>query len=294
MKPLVLLFLSLLVACQTPNYEDSFFLTEHLPGDQPLPFNSSLVPEHSIIHRGVFSNDLEQYYMAISDTAYSNFTVLVSNRQYGEWAEPSAAFFNSEYSEHGMSFSPNGETLLFSSTRPVRQEGIPDTWHLWMSKKTNGQWTEPSFIDVPNLRNKLLSHPSLAPDGTLYFHASELDYSNMGLYYAEWKDGQYQPAQKIEFTTLKEMALCTPYLSANGDYLIFATVGTSLDLYSSKSTGLNQWSAPVKLSSAINQNGQGNPYLIPDMKQLFFASDDSKYWNVKWVSTQSFIDLQHD
>ena len=42
----------------------------------------------------------------------------------GIWSSPKEAFFNSDYSEHGMSFSPDGNTMYFSSTRPTNIDSV--------------------------------------------------------------------------------------------------------------------------------------------------------------------------
>ncbi|MGK0412400.1 MAG: hypothetical protein ACJA1B_000592 [Polaribacter sp.] len=51
-----------------------------------------------------------------------------------------------------MSFSPDGNSIYFSSTRTTNIEGVPETWHIWKSDKVNGEWKEPIFMDIPNLR----------------------------------------------------------------------------------------------------------------------------------------------
>lgn len=50
---------------------------------------------------------------------------------------------------NGMSFSPDGKTLYFSSTRPVIHDGAPITWHIWKSEQKNGLWAKPVFFIFP-------------------------------------------------------------------------------------------------------------------------------------------------
>ena len=281
-----------MLACSSTPNESNSFLASETPADLPIPFRPELAQDSSIIHRGIFSNDLTSYYYTISDKVFSNFKVMVSHKQKGEWLTPEEAFFNSPYNEHGMSFSPDGKSLVFASTRPVEIEGVPDTWHIWKSQEQNKNWSEPEYVWIPGLESKLISHPTLTSNGTLYFHASDLDYSNMFIYRSNFIDGKYQAAERIEFKGLNAIGYCTPYVSADGQYMIFATIGESLELYVSQKTGTNQWSAPLRLPNVINHNGQGNPYLTPDGKYLFYASENEtdQKWNVNWVSTASFLD----
>lgn len=283
--------LVLIVGCTSTTKHEQSVLSDSIQNAGSIPFNPQLAPDDLIIHRGILSNDLSEYYFTVSDTTFTNFEILVSKKIGDKWIEPEKAFFNSIYDDHGMSFSPDGNSLVFSSTRPVEGGDVPATWHLWKCEKTKSGWTDPEYIEIPNLKSKLLSHPTLSPDGTLYFHTSNLDYSDMVIYYSAIESGKYQDAKQLDFRGLSSVGYCTPYVSADGKWLIFATIGESLELHISESTGDSTWSNPKKLPHSINQNGQGNPYLSPDSKYLFYAreSGSQKSWEISRVSTGGFI-----
>lgn len=287
---LFLLFV-VLVSCTMTEKKSSELPEEAPPGDSPISFLPELVGDSLIIHRGIFSNDLETYYYTVSDQAFSNFTIKSIHRSGNQWTPPDNAFFNSPYDDHGMSFSPDGNTLVFSSTRPIVGNDTLNMWHLWKCENEDGVWTEPEYIEIPNLKSQLTSHPTLAPDGTLYFHASNLDYSGMAIYRSALIDGKYQSATKMDFEDISAFGFCTPYVSADGNYLIFAAIGESLELYRCEMERSGEWSSPVALPSPINQNGQGNPYVTPDSKYLFFAKENESktHWDIQWVSTSSFL-----
>lgn len=258
---------------------------DQIPDSKPLHFKKELVPDNKIIHRGIFSPNLEEYYFTISDKNYTHFEVLVIKKAGNKWSEPQEAFINSQYNEHGMSFSPDGKTLFFSSTRPVTNDGVPMTWHIWKSEQKNGIWTKPVFVDIPNLRDKLVSHPSVSKSGTLYYHASNLDYTDMNIYYSEQVNGKYEIAKKLEISKDAKANFCTPFVSPDEDYLMFASIGNQLDLMICFNNGDGEWINARKLDAAINDNGQGNPYVTPDNNFLFFATGkNSENWSVKWVS----------
>ncbi|MEO1654061.1 MAG: hypothetical protein AAFU64_10975 [Bacteroidota bacterium] len=263
------------------------FLNEQIPQDTPLPFKSELCPKDQLIHKGILSPDLQAYYYTLSDKEFKQFDVYFIKKTAKSWSEPQAAFFNSEYSEHGMNFSPDGNTLFFSSTRPVDLPGIPPTWHLWKSEKVDGQWQAPRFVDIPNLRDKLLSHPIITNSGTLYFHASNLDYSEMDIYQAPPINQTFGAAEKTSIDL--DSGKCTPYVSPDEDYLIFASIGEVLDLIICYPDGKGGWTNPKKLSPKINQQGQGNPYVTPNDQFLFFTVGDVKQgnWQIKWVDISS-------
>ncbi len=259
-----------------------------LPGKKPLPFNKELVPPGKLIHKGTFTPDLQRYYYTISDPNFTQFDVWVSEFVNGKWTSPKEAFFNTTYNEHGMSFSPDGKSVYFSSTRPVGSDSIPDTWHLWKSTLENGSWSPAQFIDIPNLRNKLVSHPTIGNSGKLYFHASNLDYSEMDIYSSTVLDGHYLNATKVTFPTGgPSHGRCTPFISSDESYLIFAEINEQLEIMISLKNETGTWINPRKMAPNINLNSQGNPYVTPDDKYLFFTKENSPDdWSVYWVNIE--------
>jgi len=264
------------------------FLVNEVPNNIPIDFKQDLVPNDKLIHKGAFSPNLEEYYYTISDKNFKQFDVYVIKKHNGKWSEPNRAFFNSTYSDHGMSFSPNGNSIYFSSTRPVNIDGISSTWHIWKSDKVNGKWNEPIFIDIPNLRNRLVSHPTIANSGTIYFHSSNLDYSEMDIYFSKQVNGVFEDAKKTSISVNSKVRRCTPYVSPEEDYMIFASIGNQLDLMISFSDGNGGWKNTKKLNNKINDMGQGNPYVTSDSKFLFFTTGEhlEKKWKVKWVNIE--------
>lgn len=204
----------------------------------------------------------------------------------GQWSEPTNAFFNSAADDHGMSFSPSGDELYFSSTRQVDQDSIELTWHLWKTTQLDGEWSEPVFIDIPNLRQKLVSHPTVTQSGRLYFHASDLDYSNMHLYYADQVEGEFGDAKLVFPEQVDLSNTCTPFIAPDESYLIYARIEEQLQLMICRKNSNGNWGVSIPLNDLINTNGQGNPFVTADHAFLFFATGSDKLndWQLKWVS----------
>lgn len=276
--------------CKTKNTEISI-LKEEIPKNIPLIFKQNIVPTNKLIHKGILSLDLKEYYYTISDFQFDNFDVFVIKNNNGTWSKPKKAFFNSEYNEHGMSFSPDGNTIYFSSTRPTNIKDVANTWHIWKSEKVNGVWEEPTFVDIPNLRKKLVSHPTITNSGTLYFHSSNLDYTKMDIYHSKKENGNFKNAEKTLAGIKSNERKCTPYISPNEDYLIYASVNNELDLMITYNDGKGNWVNTKKLNKKINNKGQGNPYVTANNKFLFFTTGNysAKDWKVKWVNIESEI-----
>lgn len=277
-----------IIGCRPTNTEELVNYFEKAPNQTPIPFKPELIPQDKIIHRGIFSPDHQRFYYVISTPDYRKFDVKAIQKQGVSWSLPQDAFFNSTFDDHGISFSPDGATLYFSSTRPTGIDTLPETWHLWQIKQRRSKWGEPSFIDIPNLRDKLLSHPSVTKSGNLYFHASNLDYSNMKIYCTSTDTlGMYQAAQLVEIPMDGDK--CTPYISPDEKYLIFAKIGQQLDLYLTFKTA-EGWSEPIILPATINQQGQGNPWVSLDGNYLFYArAEEAGKWFVNWVNVEEFL-----
>ena len=273
-KPIaIVLIIIFFLSCKNEieNYKMRY-LMEKIPDHNPIEFKENLIPNNKLIHKGIFSPDLKEYYYTISDKNFEKFDVYVIKKIDGNWSEPQEAFFNSEYNEHGMSFSPDGNSIYFSSTKPTNIEGVLETWHIWMSDKINGKWNKPRFVDIQNLRNKLVSHPTISNKGTMYFHVSNLDYTEMDIYHSKMANGEFEEAEKAIITMNSDAGKCTPYISPNEEYLIFASIGNQLDLLISYNDGQGNWTKTKRLSNKINSLGQGNPYVTPDNKFLFFTT----------------------
>lgn len=250
-----------------------------------------LIPEDQIIHRGIFSPDQNEYYYTLSDKNFENFDIKYIKKVNQKWSVPQNAFINSGFNDHGMSFSPDGKYLYFSSTRPVTQSGKSNTWHIWRSEKINNKWSVPMHIDIPNLHGKLISHPTISTSGVLYFHVSNLDYSEMDIYFSKQVNGVFLPAEKVPIPMEVNSYKCTPYISADNSYLIFAAIGDQLDLMISFRGKNGDWTPALSLGDSINQNGQGNPSVTSDGKFLYFTSgsETTEDWVVNKVDMESIL-----
>ncbi len=286
--PLLFLLCLLVAGCQNDSeYADDRlnYLSDEIPEDQAVTFLPGRNFDGELVHRAIFSPDYQHCFLTISDQAFNQFDVMTMRREDDRWSEPEDAFFNSSYNDHGMSFSPDGQTLFFSSTRPTGREDVAATWHIWRSDWVEGQWTEPTYVDIPNLRDKLCSHPSATENGTLYFHSSNADYSEMELYYSTLEAGSYQAASRVDIPGTAAVNKCTPFVDPGGQFLLYAIIGDQLELAISRKGDDGNWQEASLLPESINSDGQGNPYLSPDGKYLFFATGTyaGEDWKMNWV-----------
>ena len=242
------------------------------------------LPSDKIVHRATLSNDSEQFYVTISNRDFTSFDIKVVDIKEDSLGELENTTINSpDHDDHGLSFSPDGQSLYFSSTRPSSEADTMYRWSLWKSNLKNGNWGEPYLIPIPDLNQKHISHPSINSDSVLYFHVSDLDYSNMSVHSFELKNGHNSNAQEVKFSEDFKSGTCTPFILSDQDKLLFASIGESLDLVICDELENGVWTKCNTLSKDILKNGLGNPTVSPDGQHLFYTIgtyDFSDPWKI--------------
>lgn len=264
----------------------------------PMPedFLSVLIPQGKLAHGGVLSPEADQFYITLSDSAFEQFDVMVSNRTDDQWGSFAPAFFNSDYNEHGIAFSPDNEHLYFSSTRPTGIDSMPETWHIWRCSRVSDQWSDPEFVNIPSMSQKLVSHPSLTENGRMYFHAGEVDYSNLTIYYSDQVDGQFSIPRQVSFEGGINGPTITPYVDPKESYLLFGYVqdGQEAMYYSQNENG--HWQKPIRLPDVVNTNNKANPNISADSQHLYYASGEftetgvPRNWIIKRIRWKGLSD----
>ena len=242
------------------------------------------MPTDSIVHRGVLNPACDEYYYTLSDRQFKNFKVRVVKKSNGIWLEPSDAFFNTKHSEHGMSFSPDGKTIYFSSTRPHFAGDSSNLWRIWRTHLADSTWSVPDLIEFTGLDKPLQSHPTIDEHGHLFFHASNRDYTDMNVYQTRQLNNEFS---RPTLVGEKNVNKCTPCVSADGSLLFYAVISNPMELVFSRKQKDGFWPESTKIESNLKDiRHQGNPFLTSDGRFLFFATEQIKdpgNWNIYWM-----------
>ena len=261
-------------------------------------FLEEYIPSDMLGHAGVFSPNGQKYYLTLSDKSFQNFDVWVSSYQNGNWSTPIPAFFNSEYDEHGVGFSTDGATIYFSSTRPTNQIGIADTWHIWTSHKTAEGWSEPEFVHIPTFEQKLISHPTLTTNNRMYFHSGNTDYSELGLYYSDWSDNEWQTPEKVKFGQEPSDLCITPFVSPDESYLLFGKIENEKEVLYLSYRSNDEWLKPQPLNDSINLNNKSNPFVNYHDSRLYYAvgtfteNGMPSYWLINRIDLNAVLNVK--
>lgn len=127
--------------------------------------------------------------------------------------------------EGGITFSPDGKTMVFAKGNSGKRKGANDV-DLYLSRFRNGQWTEPTLINI-NQPDSWESTPSFSPDGrTLYFSSNRKGgFGGLDLYSAQMDSrGRFGRIRNLgaEINTSGDELF--PYVAENGK-IYFASDG---------------------------------------------------------------------
>jgi hypothetical protein len=184
--------------------------------------------------------------------------IVTAQLENGTWSAPQDAPFSSgEYTDMDPAFSPDGQTLVFASIRPVDGEPRRDL-DVWYVERDGDGWSEPVNLgdQVNSPKDELF--PSVAADGTIYFASDRT---------GEWDiyrtrpqgDGTYGPAERLDAPINSDLVWqFNPDISPDGQTLVFTMLSHpdglgAGDIYLTRRDG-DGFAAPINLGECINTN----------------------------------------
>ncbi|HEV7779995.1 MAG TPA: hypothetical protein VGO58_01955 [Chitinophagaceae bacterium] len=246
---------------------------------QPLIFGDHIISTVTAYEtHPCFSPSGDTVYFLKCAPDLSASSIYMSCKKKGEWSAPSQVIFSGKYFDADPFVTKDGNTLYFTSNRPVKDGDSvrPDT-DIWKVEKTgSASWSKPVHLGPVVNSNQSEHYPTLADNGNMYF-GSEREGGKGGadIYCARFINGKLtaplslnninSPANEYE-----------PFIAPDESYMIFmATIPNGLshaDFYISYNE-MGQWSGPVKLSDPVNSEAtEWAPKLTRDGQFFFFGS----------------------
>lgn len=218
-----------------------------------------------------------------------DYDILTSRFDGTRWSQPVIAPFSGHWRDLEPAMAPDGSYLVFASSRPIAAGGkaLDGHWlgqaypgrggHLWRVSRQGAGWSAPVLLpDTVNRYDSTFS-PAIAADGSLYFMAASGQGGHFRLYYARFKNGQYQTPELLPFSA-GQYGGVDPAVAPDQSFIVFAsnrppTPAHDLNVFIAFRTG-GHWGEPRPLWPAVNSLGHIIELRLgPDGHTLYLSSN---------------------
>jgi len=274
------------------------YLGQKPPGDTARPFAPAFFGSRftSFYSSIVFSPDGNAaYWQAMLNDESKGQAIFESRVQNGFWMSPRIAPFSESVKggrDDSPVISPDGERLLFLSTRPAEKGGEPGVERIWVAKKAGKAWLDPAPVPLTWNPADGRIHWRLSVDGkgNLYFGAWKIRGEEVTgwIFQSRFTNGQYSAPEKLgpEINREGYYNFC-PSVAPDGSYLIFTRVGPKAsdrqpdNIYCSFRDEGGKWTNAQKLQIP-GDTGNDVPAISSDGKYLFMRHGLNQFY---WVET---------
>lgn len=257
-------------------------------GNAQTAAESAPVPE--LIGEGVISTsddelggspapDGRTLYFEKSAAPHYLYVLCQSRFENGKWGPPEILPFSGQYRDTDPVLSPDGNTILFASDRPV--DGVdPRRFLIWEAHKTASAWTKPELISgVVNSQGSQV-FASVAKNGTIYFVSNRRTGEDgyYEIYRSRLENGTYREAEYLQTLNGPNVASFEAFVAPDESLMLIGSFGRtdsrgSSDLYISFPEG-NGWGKPINLGRVINTRARDySPRMSADGKWMYFTSE---------------------
>lgn len=254
--------------------------------DASLPADTLQVFAPGIISDGLSNRDMtmsssgNELFFTLQQPRFVSSTILYMRKENGKWGKAMVAPFSGKYRDLEAAFSPDGQTIYFSSDRPLKAGEAKKDFDIWKVKRlANGKYAEPEHLG--NIVNSAKDefYPSITKTGDLYFTV-QAAYGKGSEDIVECKltgNGYSAPVSMPEDINTKFDEF-NAFIDPDGQFIIFTCYGRADDmgrgdLYISRKDASGKWLSAKHLPAPFNSPWIDYcPYVSPDGKYLFFTS----------------------
>ncbi len=223
------------------------------------------------------SPDAQTLYFEKSAAPHYLYILCESHLLNGQWSKPEILPFSGQYRDTDPVLSPDGESLLFASDRPIGGKDL-HRWSIWRAHKQDDGWQQPQLVPGGVNSEGSQVFASIAANGNIYF-ASSRKTGNYDVFRSKFVNGTYQDAEDLG-PALNGPGINTfeATIAPDESYLLLGSFGRqdtygSSDLYVSFRRG-EAWDKPVNLGPAVNTRARDySPRISAGQEWLYYTSE---------------------
>jgi Tol biopolymer transport system component len=230
---------------------------------------------------GTFTPDGKTCYFSKSVLRFYIDVICVSEFKNGQWQMPEVAPFSGVYRDFDPVITADGNTMLFTSDRPVHGEQKTD-YDIWMLKKTAHGWSDPVHLDSA-INSPYNEHfASMAANGTIYFSSDRPGAiggrGDADIYRSPLENGKYLKAEHLADSVSSPAYELDCVVSPDERFLLIGVYGRSdgygnYDIFCSKNVN-GKFGKSKNLGPLVNSKFRDySPRISPDGNYLFFTSE---------------------
>lgn len=251
-----------------------------LPADTPKIFAKGILSDGLSNRDFTISPKGDEIFFTLQQTRFASSTILHLIKKSDKWSEPEVASFSGRYRDLEAAFSPDGQTIYFSSDRPLSGDKAKD-FDIWKVKKLpDGQWGEPENPGPEVNSDKNEFYPSNTQSGNLYFTA-EKDYGkgSEDIVVCKWTGASYSKPEILPEDINTKYDEFNAFVDPDEQFILFSSYGRpddmgGGDLYISHKDGKGNWMPVKHLPPPLNSASLDYcPFVSWDKQCLVFTSN---------------------
>jgi len=258
------------------NYPDAI-----LPADTPRLFAKGLLTDELSNRDFAISPNGDEIFYTLQQPRFVTSTILHLIKKNGKWGKPQVAPFSGRYKDLEAAFSPDGQTVYFSSDRPTASNPMKKDFDIWrVKRKPNGTWTAPENLGPIVNSDKSEFYPSPTRNGNLYFTV-EADYGKGSEDIVICKPatgGGFNKPESLPDDINTKYDEFNAFVDPDEQFILFSSDGRPDnlgrgDLYISRKDKTGNWQLVKHLPKPINSAAIDYcPFVTWDKKYLVFTS----------------------